>query len=359
MNKRSGIVKLFSVGPVQMYTETKQIASQQLPYFRDEDFSNMMLKMERQLKQILHVKEGRAIFLTGSGTSAMESLVACSLRKENRVLIINGGSFGERFTKLCACYGIPYDEIKLPFPETLSEEKLNQIDGSCYDALLVNLHETSTGQLYSLEWISAYAKKYHLSLMVDAISSFLSDPLDMETYGIDALILSSQKALACAPGISMIVMKEQFYQSKIIAKTDICMYLSIKEHVKNMERGQTPNTPAVGVLLELSQMLDHITQIGVDVLQKQIQRRAQYFREHIQTLPVMLPPFPLSNALTPLLFINHDAQMVYQQLKKRYQIYLTPSGGAMKTKMLRVGHLGDVSIQDYDELIACLKEVLI
>ena len=55
------------------------------------------------------------------------------------------------------------------------------------------------------------------------------------------MILSSQKALALSPGLSMVILREAYYQTVVEPKEDICLYLSLKEHARNMERGQTPD----------------------------------------------------------------------------------------------------------------------
>lgn len=351
-------MKLFTLGPVAMYPETLQIAAQQLPYFRTDEFSKIMLENEERLKRFLHLSNGRVVMISGSGTAAMEAVVSCSLSNKDRVLIINGGTFGARFTHLCRLYHIPYDTIDVPFSESLTPEQLETIDGSRYTALLVNIHETSTGQLYSIELLSAFAKKYGLYFIVDAISSFGADPYQMDQYGIDCTILSSQKALALSPGISMIAMQESFYKEMVEPKEDHQLYLSIKEHVKNMERGQTPNTPAVGILLELQDRLRRIEEQGIDVMCEETASRAAYFREQMKKLGIQVPEYPLSNALTPIL-LPDQAVSVYEKLKDKYGIYVTPSGGDLKNQLLRVGHLGNQSLDDYEELLLRLKECVL
>ena len=257
--------------------------------------------------------------------------------------------------QLCRIYGIPYDELCLQELEALRKEHLDAFFQNEYCALLVNLHETSTGQLYDIQLLSAFTKAKNMYLIVDAISSFMADPLDMDQMGIDVLILSSQKALALSCGLSMVVLQESFYRDMVEPKDDICLYLSLKEHARNMERGQTPNTPAVGILMELHERLQHLQGDGFVLEQQRIATRAAYFRSRVQKLEIQLPHFPLSNALTPLLF-DGDAQKVYQFLKKSCAITLTPSGGAMRERMLRVGHLGNLKLCDYDALCDGLRE---
>ena len=203
-------MKLFTVGPVEMYPETLQVSGTQLPYFRNDEFSSIMKENEQQLLTLCGCRKGRALFLCGSGSAAMEAVVACSFRRQDKVLILRGGSFGERFVQLCRIYGIPYDELCLQELEALQKEHLDAFFQNEYCALLVNLHETSTGQLYDIQLLSAFTKAKNMYLIVDAISSFMADPLDMDQMGIDVLILSSQKALAVSWGWTMVVLQASF-----------------------------------------------------------------------------------------------------------------------------------------------------
>lgn len=174
-------MKLFTVGPVLMYPETLDVASKQLPYFRTDEFSKIMLETAERLKRIIGTSQNsEAIFITGSGTASMEAVVSNAFDSSDRVLIIDGGSFGHRFKQLCDIYQIPNDTISLSFGETLTQEHFDSIDGTRYTALLVNIHETSTGQLYDIHLLQNFCKQYHLFLVVDAISSFLSDPYQMD-----------------------------------------------------------------------------------------------------------------------------------------------------------------------------------
>ena len=56
--------------------------------------------------------------------------------------------------------------------------------------------------------ISDFCKRNNLFLVVDAVSSFLADYINMSEHGVDVVITGSQKALACPPGISIIVLSE-------------------------------------------------------------------------------------------------------------------------------------------------------
>ena len=92
----------FAVGPVQMDEEIRALGAEEVPYFRTPEFSAIMKENERLMKQFTGAPEdARAVFLTGSGTAAMEAAVMNLFTECDRVLVVNGGSFGARFAKIC------------------------------------------------------------------------------------------------------------------------------------------------------------------------------------------------------------------------------------------------------------------
>ncbi|MBE5884354.1 MAG: alanine--glyoxylate aminotransferase family protein [Lachnospiraceae bacterium] len=350
-------MKLFTVGPVEMFPETLEISGRQLPYFRTPEFSEIMLENERLLKESVGAPtEAKTVFLTASGTGAMEAAVINCFTEADKLLIINGGSFGQRFSDICRIHRIPYDEIKLPFGDTLTAKRMAEADGQGYSALLVNLHETSAGQLYDIAMLSEFCQRNHMYLIVDAISAYGADEIDFEKYNVDVLILSSQKALALSPGISMAVISARMYEERVLKTDSGSLYLDFKEHIANMTRGQTPFTPAVGILLELHHRLKQIQSQGILQMNKEMQSLAERFREQLQQKGFTIPAYPLSNALTPVLLKPHAREM-YEALKEEYGLIVTPNGGSLADTVIRIGHLGNVKWQDYEELLAAMVQI--
>ncbi len=351
-------MRLFTVGPVMMYPDTLEQSGRQLPYFRTDDFSRIMLDSERILKGFLDASdEHKVAFLTASGTGAMEAAVSCLFTPSDKVLVINGGGFGKRFTEICSVHNIPWDQISLRAGEALTKEHFQAFDGKGYSALLVNLDETSTGQLYDIAMLSEFCKANDMYLVVDAISAFLADEISMSKYGIDALIISSQKALALEPGTSIVVLSPRAYRDRISSIKSPTYYLDLKHHILDQERGQTPFTPSVGTLLCLNDMLHAIDDMGIGEKIRRTRVLAEYFRQQAKEIGLKIPEYPLSNAVTPILF-DGNAMDVYKRLSDDYDITVTPSGGDLKPNMLRVGHIGNLSTSDYDALISALKEIL-
>ena len=347
-------MKLFTVGPVMMYPETLRIEGSQQPYFRTPEFSKVMKDIEGWFLQSVHAPRGSEfIALTSSGTGAMDATVSNLLTKNDKVLVINGGSFGARFSHICDHYSIPHEDYVIPFLHAFEKEEFERYDGQGFTALLVNACDTSTGQKYDLDYLGEFCQRNNMLFIVDAVSAYLADPINMEKQNIDAILTASQKALALAPGVALVALSSKAIDR--LGRGPRAYYFDFKDYIGNQRRGQPPFTSAVGTMLALHQRLECIDRQGIDVVNAEHAERAAHFRDLIKDLPLGLPEIPLSNSCTPILFPGENATAVYDALREKYDITLTPSGGDWKDKQLRVGHLGNLTLGDYDDLVLKLR----
>lgn len=352
--------KLFSLGPVEMFNETLQIGSNKLPYFRTNDFSKINLNICSLLKKFVYTsKDSESIILTSSGSGAMEAAVINVFDENDKVLIVNGGSFGNRFCEICKIHHIPYVDIKLKLGETLKLEHLEGFRNKRFTGLLINAHETSTGVYHDLKFVGQFCREQNMLFIVDAISSFLADQYYMDDWNIDITILSSQKSLALPPGLSFLILNNKV--KKIIYEKEAkTLYFNLKSHIENMKRGQTPFTPAVGIILQLENRLKIIDKIGVQNIIKNTEIIANDFREKIKELPFKINSERLSNALTPLtpLDENLSAFDIFIKLKEEFNIVVCPNGGQLSEKLFRVGHMGNLTLEDNSMLVENLNNII-
>lgn len=344
----------FTVGPVMSSDAVRAIGAEQVPYFRTSEFSELMLENERLIKKFANATDSsRVVFLTCSGSGGMEAAIMNSLTKKDKALIINGGSFGERFVELLALHEIPFTEIKLEHGKALRPEHLAPYDGQGYTAFLLQKHETSTGVHFDIKLVSEFCKRNNCFLIVDTISTFLADSFDMSALDVGIMITGSQKALACSPGIAVIVIAPSGIER--IEKTRCrCQYFDMQLALKNQNRGQTPWTPAVGVLRQINVRLREIDEIGgAEVEITRTAHLAEYFRKKLKQydLPFEIASESLSNAVTPLHPTTQSAYEIFLKIKNESGMWICPNGGEMKDTIFRVGHIGCLQASDYDKLI--------
>lgn len=346
---------IFAVGPVSMFPETLEVGSKQTPYFRNQPFSDVVLKAESLLLKMLNAPiDSRVVFLTASGTAGMEAAIMNLLDKTDQAIVINGGTFGDRFASLCTSHMIPHDNF------IVDDNDLSNIDSQFkinhHTALLVNAHETSVGRLYNLDAIGAFCKKHNLFNIVDAISMFGTDHIDMQKYNIDVVILSSQKGLALPPGLSMVVLSPKAIER---LKDINIHYFNFKNYLNDGQRGQTPYTPAVTIILQLLNRLEMIEKTGgIESTIEHTKLIAEYFRNSIGHLPLEFYSKYMPNAMTALKPTDGKSALeIVNILEKKYQIIVCPNGGNLSKVIFRVSHMGYMTKEYVDNLINALNDI--
>jgi len=348
---------IYTPGPVKMASDTLRLGGMQTPYFRNAEFSHLVLESESMLLKLANAPDGsRCVFITASGTGAMEAAVINLLSPDRPVGIVNGGSFGQRFVDICEVHRVPVKEAKVdrdPLTDGVALAKLKGVE-----ALLINAHETSVGHCYDLQATGRWCRGQGALHIVDAISLFVTDPLDMQADGIDALIISSHKGLALPPGLAMVLLSP-----KALARVHQSgsYYLDFAMHLRDGERGQTPFTPAVSIVLQLHQRLVQIHAEGASVLWQRTAELASYFRKQVSALPLHFYSLHMPNAMTALELGSHarlNAVQVVQALDFQYGCVVAPNGGALRERVFRVSHMGAVDCEDMDRLVSALTSVL-
>ena len=348
----------FTVGPVMSSDAVRAIGAEQIPYFRTSEFSAIMLENERYMLEYAKAPDcSRAVFMTCSSTGSMEAVVMNCFTKNDKVLVINGGSFGHRFVELCEIHEVPYVALELEHGKKLTKEILYEYDGQEFTGLLVNVDETSTAVLYDTVMIGEFCKKNNIFFVCDCVSSFLADPFNMAECGADVMITGSQKVLACPPGISIIVLAPRGVERVLKSKAKT-MYFNLQDALKNQERGQTPFTPAVGILLQINERLKEIKRNGgADAEVARVAAQAADFREKIKYMPFELVSESPANGVTSVHPTTANAYEIFLKLKDKYGIWICPNGGDMKDTIFRVGHIGALTHEDNDTLIAAFKDL--
>ncbi len=348
----------FTVGPVMCSDEVRAVGGEQVPYFRTPEFSELMLENEKLMLKFSKAPAGSKVaFMTNSSTGSMEAVVMNCFTAADKVLVINGGSFGQRFVELCEIHDVPHEILHLEHGRKLTKEKLYEFDGKNFTGLLVNLDETSTGVLYDAEMLGEFCKKNKMFFVCDCVSAFLADPFNMAHCGADVMITGSQKVLACPPGISMIVLAPRAVERVKSIKVK-SMYFNLADVLKNMERGQTPFTPAVGILRQINTRLKEIESAGgADAEIARVAAQAKDFREKISKLPFEFVSESPANGVTSVHPLNADAYEIFMELKDHYGIWICPNGGDMKSTVFRVGHIGHLTHDDNTTLIDALKDM--
>ena len=129
-----------------------------------------------------------------------------ALKPGKHVAVINRGSLSQKFVELCRLHNHEVDEVVLEFGKQVTHGDLNSIATVETAAALINMHETSSGALQEMKFVSDFCRAR--GLIIDTASTFVADEIGMAALGADVILAGSQKALACNSGGSQSVLEQ-------------------------------------------------------------------------------------------------------------------------------------------------------
>lgn len=348
--------KLMIAGPTEIEGDVRAAGSFPMVYNRTPEFSHFLLNLTEKLKRIFKTQNDVYI-LASSGTGAMEAAVTNLLSPGDEVVILSGGTFGHRWYEIAERFSINCNLITVDQGESVDPLKIKEKITSNTKAVFVTANETSTGVTIDLKSIGQIVEETQAVLVVDAISSLVADPIETDKWHCDVVISASQKALAVPPGLSLVSISEKAW--RLVEKSRIPKYyFDLRMFRENLPRGQTPFTPAISLLYQLNIRLDKLLKSDLNNVIQEQHSKSVSLQKGLNALGLKVIGSRPSNGVVGILFEKHNAYEIVQKLRDDYQIEITPSPGADKTRIARVGLFGDIKKEDIEELLSALKKIL-
>ncbi len=347
---------LFTPGPTEIEPQIRDIASMPMPYFRGHEYTSMIQEMTDDAKYLLQT-DSTPLTITASGSGAMEMAIVNLTNPNDRVVVLNCGTFGKKWVDMCHAFGVAVKEIPVELGKL---PDLSQVADSLTEdctALFVTAHETSTGLLNDIKAIGEVTRRKNKLLIVDAVSSVGADQLLTDAWQCDCVLVSSQKALACMPGISFVVFSERAWGSMSRVQRHK-YYFDAHEYRKNISRGMLPYTPAINVTCQLSARLKMIKAMGLAAYIDGHRQKAATFRKAILSTGMFSSFFAerQSNALTSI-SLPHYCSMtgIIAYIRENYQWQVAPNP-THDEHYLRVSHMGNITGNDLTLLAEKIAE---
>jgi aspartate aminotransferase-like enzyme len=353
---------LLTPGPTQVPPQVCEALSRPIIHHRTPQFQQFLKEAGEGLKAIYQTKNDVYI-LTCSGTGAMEAAVANLASPGDKVITIEGGKFGERWTEICKSYGIEAKVIKVQWGHDVDPKKIKELldADKSIKAVFATLSDTSTGVTFNVKAIGEVVKNTPAALVVDAISGLGVTDLQTDNWGVDVVVAGSQKGLMLPPGLAFISVSPKAWPLIESSKSPR-YYLDLRKAKKAAAQTDTPFTPAIGIIIALVESIRLINQAGLQNLFKHYERLAKATRAAAQALGLTL--FAQESCMTNVLTAINvpsgmDGDKIVKRMRDTYGISIAGGQGEeLKGKIVRIAHMG--CIDEYDILtgIACLEKVL-
>ncbi|MBT9536531.1 MAG: alanine--glyoxylate aminotransferase family protein [Nitrospirae bacterium] len=352
---------LLAPGPTPVPSEALLAMAMPIIHHRSPDFLPVLDAAKNGLKWLYQTKND-VLILCSTGTGGMVGAVNNFFSPGDKVLTVNGGKFGERWTKICKAYGLQAEEIVVEWgyavkPETIEAKLKND---PSIKGVFVQASETSTGVYHDIEALAKVVKKYENTiLIVDAISAIVAHDLRMDEWGIDVMIGGSQKGVMLPPGLAFVGISEKAWKFSEKSKCPR-FYFNFKKERENLAKNQTNFTSPVTLIIGLNESIKLLRKEGLENVFKRHERLANATRAAVKALGLELyPKESPSNSVTAVCApAGIDGQAIYKNLREKYGITAAGGQGHVKGKIFRIAHLGYADTFDVIIAIAGLEMVL-
>ena len=351
---------LLAPGPTPVPPEALLAMAMPIIHHRAPDFLPVLDSAKKGLQWLYQTKND-VLILCATGTGGMVGSVNNFLNPGDDVLVVNGGKFGERWTKICQAYGMKVEEVMVEWGHAVKPE---QVEASLKNnpkikAVFIQANETSTGVYHDVKAVAAVVKKTDALFVVDAISALVAHDIRTDEWGIDVMIGGSQKGVMLPPGLAFVSVSDKAWKMADTAKTPK-FYFNFKKERENLAKNQTLFTSPVTLIIGLNAAIQMLQDEGLENVFKRHDRLARATRAAAAALNLKLfPKESPSNALTAIEApAGVDGQAIYKDLRVKYGI--TGAGGQdkLKGKIFRIAHLGYADTFDVITAVAGIEMVL-
>ncbi len=350
---------LLSPGPTPIPNEVELAMSETMIHHRTPQFNKMFEEARRGLKKLFGTKND-VIMFASSGTGAMEAAVANLFSPGDKVLVINGGKFGERWLNIANAFGLNPIDLKVEWGRAVKVAEIEKQLKAQPDiqGVLVQASETSTTVLHPVKEIASLIKGGPLFL-VDGVTAVGVVPVPLDEWGIDVLVTGSQKALMLPPGLGFIALSDRAWDRTKKAKLPR-FYFDLNLERKNQQKGSGAFTPAVSLIFGLRASLNMMEREGFDKVYARHARLCRATRAAATALGLkLLAPDSPSPAATGLYLPEGiDADRVLEFLRDRMNVTLAEGQDQLKGKVIRIAHVGYMGAFDVVTAIAALEMAL-
>ncbi len=368
-------------GPVRMSSKTLHAMSTPTITARGREFREVMARLNSGLRVAFNLSPSepnrgeqswlgadgyRVIVVSGSGTAAMEMVMANRFNKSDKVLIPTNGKFGERV----AAMGDRFTDcthLKKAWGQSFDLGEIdNALEGGGFEALAFCHNETSTGITQDAEALSNLAKKHNVSLIIDGITSVGGIPVYPSDWGADAIVVGAQKCTAGPSGIAAIAISQNFVDKCELNKghtdSNPTYYLDLISALKKGDDDQTPWTPAINLAMGWAEALGTLTSETLEERWKRCSIMANGVRKLFSDLGFTLfaEVGCASDTVTSILYPDGIDDKWRIHLQEEYKTFVIGAQDHMKGKMFRIGSMGETPISEMIEgcnrMIQCFAD---
>jgi aspartate aminotransferase-like enzyme len=350
---------LLTPGPTQVPEEVLVAGAMPIMHHRTPQFEAIFAEATKGLQYIFQTNQPVMIF-AASGTGALESSVVNLLSPNDKVIVVVGGKFGERWANLCKAFGLNIVQLTIPWNEVVSPALMEKTlrENPDTKAVFTTLSETSTGGVTDIEAIAKVVKQTNAILVVDAVSGLGVVDIKTDAWGVDVVVAGSQKGLMLPPGLAFASVSPKAMKLMETAKLPK-FYFDWKKALKNLEKNTTPWTPGISLIVQLNVALNLIKEEGLENVFARHTRLSNAIKAGMNALGLSIYNKSTGSACMGILCPEGiDGDKVVKLARDKFKVTLTGGQDELKGKIFRISTMGNVNENDAILGIAVVERAL-
>lgn len=352
--------RLLNPGPVTLSARVRAALARPDVCHREPEYGALQSEVRARLADVYGAgPEHAAVLLAGSGTSAVEAMVGSLVPRGCRALVAANGIYGERVARILAAQGKAHDVVRSAWTDGIDLARVEQtLASGRFDHVVAVHHETTTGRLNDVAALGDVCRARGVPLLLDAVSSFGGERMDLGAWGVEACAATANKCLHGAPGVAFVIARRESLQERSASAT---MSLDLALHFAEQEEGGPLFTPPVHVVQALAEALrEHEEAGGWSGRRERHRALSRIVRAGLAGIGfgLLLDETAYAASLTSFeLPPDTPFEALHDPLREDgFVVY--PGHRSFPFPIFRVAVMGDLSPADMEEFVAAVGRVM-
>ena len=344
--------RLLTPGPTAVPEAVLLEMAQPIIHHRTQQFQAIFKDVSERLQRLLRTT-GPVLTIAGSGTTAFEAAQVSLLTPGSKALTIAGGKFGERWQDVYDAYGVEQIRVNVPWGDAVEPGQVEEALQANGDISVVTMchSETSTATAADVKAVAQIVSKTDALLIVDGITAVGALPVEMDAWGIDALVTGSQKAMMLPPGLGFVGLGRRAIARLEQHKAAHSYNLDLRRWLASWYKNDVPFTPPVSLIRGLRVALEMIESQGLDHVWAKTATLAAASRTALETMGLKLISSSPSDSVTGVYYPEGVSDSQFRgALRDNWGIHIAGGqdgrGAKWKGKIFRISHMGYVDAGD-------------
>lgn len=352
---------LLNPGPVTLTPTVRESLLQEDLCHREPEFASLCLDIIGRLAGLYPEARERyaPILLTGSGTCAVEAMLATVVPSNGNTLVISNGVYGERMAAMLKAHGKAFESCVFDWLAPVDLAVVERAMQARDYAFVVTVHnETTTGRLNELSPLLDLCQRHGAQLLLDAVSSFGAEAIPFEHPALAAVASTGNKCLHGIVGTALVMVRRDLLEGESQSNS---LYLDLFPYYRQQQSGYSPFTQAVHAYYALQASLTELAaQGGYQGRQRRYLQVANRIRDGLEALGLrlLLPRAENSSMITSFYLPEGWTYEALHDALKQAGFVIYAGQGDLQREIFRIANMGHIQDADVERLLAVFSDVL-